>query len=194
MRRGGVLGRGYQLDMSRWVAASRGHARAPALRRREVRECALNVACRQRRHGLLARRGGRFSVAAVRPVGGGCDPDGCGRGGFLSPWRLPVRHDDVAAAHRRRGIGDLLCRTIPAQTQALRLLTRYVGLLDDEQALATPELQRHVVTHIRDLARWRLAPTATPSRSPMAAEGVRRGCVRSKRTSSAASLAACSVG
>ena len=51
-----------------------------------------------------------------------------------------------------RNAGDLLGRTIPAQTPALQLLTRYLGILDDERALATPALQRHVVTHIHDLA------------------------------------------
>ena len=50
-----------------------------------------------------------------------------------------------------RNVGDLLGRTIPAQTPALHLLTRYLGLLDDEQALATPELQHQIAMHIQDL-------------------------------------------
>ena len=43
-------------------------------------------------------------------------------------------------------------RWIPRETPALRLLMGYVGVLQDEDALATPELRRLVVSHIHDLA------------------------------------------
>jgi AraC-like DNA-binding protein len=43
-------------------------------------------------------------------------------------------------------------RRIPRETPALRLLMNYVGVLQDEDALATPELRRLVVSHIHDLA------------------------------------------
>ena len=46
---------------------------------------------------------------------------------------------------------DSSCRRIPGNTPSLQLLTRYLDVLEDEDALATPELQQSVVAHIRDL-------------------------------------------
>lgn len=40
---------------------------------------------------------------------------------------------------------------IPAGTPALRLLTRYVGALDEAEAFETPELRRQAVAHVYDL-------------------------------------------
>jgi AraC-like DNA-binding protein len=49
------------------------------------------------------------------------------------------------------GLNDLICRRIPAGTPALRLLARYLDVLDDTAILATPCLQQHVATHVHDL-------------------------------------------
>jgi AraC-like DNA-binding protein len=49
------------------------------------------------------------------------------------------------------GLDDAICRRIPAETPALRLLTAYLGVLEDPDTLATTELQRHAATHIQDL-------------------------------------------
>lgn len=46
---------------------------------------------------------------------------------------------------------DAYGRPIPADNPALRLLTRYVGILDEAETFAAPELRRQVVTHIHDL-------------------------------------------
>lgn len=43
------------------------------------------------------------------------------------------------------------CRPIPADNPALRLLTRYIGILQEAESLATPDLRRQVVPHIHDL-------------------------------------------
>jgi AraC-like DNA-binding protein len=49
------------------------------------------------------------------------------------------------------GPGDRFMWPLPADTGALRLLMRYLDILDDKQALSTPELRRVVTTHILDL-------------------------------------------
>jgi AraC-like DNA-binding protein len=43
------------------------------------------------------------------------------------------------------------CRPIPAESPALQLLTRYIGILEQAGAFAVPELRRQAVTHIHDL-------------------------------------------
>jgi len=49
------------------------------------------------------------------------------------------------------GIEELAMRVIPRGNEALRLLTIYLQSLHDDLALATPELQRLVATHVQDL-------------------------------------------
>ena len=46
---------------------------------------------------------------------------------------------------------DMLMRSLPANTEALRLLALYIRELDDGYRLATPELLGAVVTHLVDL-------------------------------------------
>jgi AraC-like DNA-binding protein len=48
-------------------------------------------------------------------------------------------------------LDDLALRPIPRDSQPLRLLRRYMRLLEDEEELATPELRHAVVAHIHDL-------------------------------------------
>ncbi len=50
-----------------------------------------------------------------------------------------------------RGLDTAYCRRIPADSAALRLLRRYVGILEEAATFADPDLQRHAVTHIHDL-------------------------------------------
>ena len=54
---------------------------------------------------------------------------------------------------------DRTARFIPRDTSALRLLTSYIRVLDDNQALSTPELRRILVGHIHDLTALVLNPT-----------------------------------
>src|SRR5882762_6845034 len=42
-------------------------------------------------------------------------------------------------------------RPIPADNPALRLLTRYIGIIEETESLAAPDLRRQAVTHIHDL-------------------------------------------
>jgi len=42
-------------------------------------------------------------------------------------------------------------RRIPVDNTALQLLTQYVGVLEDTEALAAPDLRRQAITHIHDL-------------------------------------------
>ena len=46
---------------------------------------------------------------------------------------------------------DAFMRPVPRETEALRLLTRYLSLFDDQQSLSTPELRSLVVSHVYDL-------------------------------------------
>jgi AraC-like DNA-binding protein len=46
---------------------------------------------------------------------------------------------------------DNLGRAMPMRGEALRLLTRYIGILDEHQPLETPELSSAVVSHVHDL-------------------------------------------
>jgi AraC-like DNA-binding protein len=59
-------------------------------------------------------------------------------------------------------IADLdavLVRPIPADSEALRLLVSYSGILQDEDALATPKVRSIVATHLHDLAALAIGAT-----------------------------------
>jgi AraC-like DNA-binding protein len=49
------------------------------------------------------------------------------------------------------GLSTHFCQRIPADNTALRLLTQYVGILEEADTLEEPDLQRHAITHIHDL-------------------------------------------
>lgn len=62
---------------------------------------------------------------------------------------LHIPYADLAALVPN--VEDAIVRPIPRGTQALRLLTGYLGVLQHQEELATPELRRSVVSHIHDL-------------------------------------------
>jgi AraC-like DNA-binding protein len=68
------------------------------------------------------------------------------------------------------------CSRVPAQSSALRLLTCYVGILDDE-TLSTPDLRHNAVTHIHDLMALAIGATRD------AAEVAKRRGVQAARLS-----------
>ena len=73
-----------------------------------------------------------------------------------------------------------LMRRVPWKTAALRLLTRYVGILDEEMPMLTPELQHAAITHIYDLAAMALG--APRDAGEMAAgRGIRAGRLRAAK-------------
>jgi AraC-like DNA-binding protein len=75
-----------------------------------------------------------------------------GRGFTL---RLPR----AALAPLVTNIDDAVLRLIPRGTGALKLMASYVGMLGDDEALATPELRRLVVTQLYDLVALAIGAT-----------------------------------
>jgi AraC-like DNA-binding protein len=90
-------------------------------------------------------------LTLVRPVAGQSL-------GFLIPFKT--------LAPLVRDIDEAVMRPIPRDTEALRLLTGYLGLLDDDFPLASAELRHAVISHIQDLVV--LAVGATRDASAMA--------------------------
>jgi AraC-like DNA-binding protein len=70
---------------------------------------------------------------------------------------------------------DALMRPLPADSCTLKLLMRYLAILDEEESLATPELRRAVASHIHDLCALAIGATRD------AAEIARRRGLRSAR-------------
>ena len=56
-------------------------------------------------------------------------------------------------------INDALIRPIQEDNQALKLMRAYARVLNDVEAIATPELRRAVTVHMHDLAALVLGPT-----------------------------------
>jgi AraC-like DNA-binding protein len=74
-------------------------------------------------------------------------------------------------------IGAVVARRIPRETEALRLLAGYIASLRDEDALATPELQNVVVTHVHDLLGVALGATRDAAQAA-SGRGVRAARLR----------------
>src|SRR6266481_76154 len=71
-------------------------------------------------------------------------------------YRLPGEYINVRAPRRTlsplvAGLDAAYGRPIPADNPALRLLTRYIGIIEETESLAAPDLQWQAVTHIHDL-------------------------------------------
>jgi AraC-like DNA-binding protein len=76
---------------------------------------------------------------------------------------------------------DALVRPLPPNAGVLRLLLNYVEVLEDENTMKTPELQRAVATHIHDLCA--LAIGATRDAAEIAAgRGLRAARLRTIKT------------
>jgi hypothetical protein len=70
---------------------------------------------------------------------------------------LALRLRRAALAPLVRNVDAMLVRPVPAQNEALRLLTRYIGVLD-EAPPASAAVARLATTHIYDLAALALGP------------------------------------
>ena len=57
------------------------------------------------------------------------------------------------------GIEDAFARPLPPDIGALRLLLRYLDVIEDEHALKTPELRRAATTHVHDLCALAIGAT-----------------------------------
>ena len=72
--------------------------------------------------------------------------------------KVPTYGEYINVRAPRRTLSSLVAgldaaygRPIPADNPALRLLTRYIGIIEETESLAAPDLQRQAVTHIHDL-------------------------------------------
>jgi AraC-like DNA-binding protein len=87
--------------------------------------------------------------------------------------RVPVRLLSPLVAELEASYG----RTIPADSPALQLLVGYIAVLDEMDAIVTPELELQVATHIHDL--MALAIGATRDAEEIAkSRGVRAAWLR----------------
>jgi AraC-like DNA-binding protein len=57
------------------------------------------------------------------------------------------------------GLEDTYARRVPPDAGALRLLVRYLDILEDDHVLRTPELQHPIATHIHDLCALAIGAT-----------------------------------
>ena len=79
------------------------------------------------------------------------------------------------------GLEDAFMRPVPRDVEALKLLTHYVRLFDDQQSLATVELRSLMVNHVYDLVA--LALGATHDAAAIASErGVRAARLHAIKT------------
>jgi AraC-like DNA-binding protein len=86
------------------------------------------------------------------------------------------------------GLNDAYNRVIPGNSDALNLLFSYLKVLENQEAVATPELQHVLVTHVYDLAA--LALGASRSTAELAKErGLRAARLRAIKEDIAAHLA-----
>ena len=81
---------------------------------------------------------------------------------------LALRLPRAALTASVRNVEDLYCRRIPGDLLPLQLLRRYLTVLNDVDAIATPDLQQAVANHIIDLIAVTLGATREAAQ---AAEG-----------------------
>lgn len=101
-------------------------------------------------HRVVLQRG---REAAVSP-GGGVITTNAETSTIMLPG--PGRFACIAVprkliAARVPRVDDMVARTLPPDAGALRLLSTYLGVLEDEEALRSPGLRTAVATHIYDL-------------------------------------------
>jgi AraC-like DNA-binding protein len=86
------------------------------------------------------------------------------------------------------GFEDSLMRPLSGDAGILRVLTHYLDILDDQAALATPELRRAVATHIQDLCVLAMAATRDAAERALG-RGLRAARLRAVKTQIAQNLA-----
>ena len=107
--------------------------------------------------------------------------------GYVPAQLLNFRFNRQRLSARLSHVEEALVRAVPKDNQALRLLKSYVGVLNDEQALATPSLRVAVDDHLHDLIA--LALGATRDASELAKRrGVRFARLRAIQADIAANL------
>jgi AraC-like DNA-binding protein len=107
----------------------------------------------------------------------------CGARSRAIVLRLPR----AALAQRVPGLDDVIGRGLPRALEALRLLSRYVRLLRDENALLCPALGGLAAAHVTDLIALALGPT--PDAGQLAQKrGVRAARLRAMQADIRANL------
>ncbi len=76
-----------------------------------------------------------------------------------APEILAVSLPRVSLAPLLQDSDAALVRPVPSESEALRLLVRYLGIFQDMPALASPELQRLATAHVCDLVAMALGAT-----------------------------------
>jgi AraC-like DNA-binding protein len=100
---------------------------------------------------------------------------------------LFARFPHKAVAPLVPSLYDRVARPIPRSTEALHLLTTYFRVLEDNQALATPDLRQLVVRHVYELVALVLNPSR--EQQAIAAGGLRAGRLTAIKTYIADNLA-----
>lgn len=80
--------------------------------------------------------------------------------GHIPSRLLNLRFDRSLLSSLTPDIDAALVRPIARHNPALKMLIKYCAIMDDADALATPELRRAVVLHMHDLASLALGATA----------------------------------
>lgn len=107
--------------------------------------------------------------------------------GNVSSRLLNFRLDRSLLSSLTPDVDAALVRPVARDNSALQMLIRYAGIMDDMDALATPELRRAVVLHMHDLAG--LALGATSDGAQIAGQrGVRMARLRAIKDDIAANL------
>lgn len=100
---------------------------------------------------------------------------------------LNLRLDRSMLSSMTPDVDAALVRPVARDNPALQMLIRYTGIMDDMDALATPELRRAVVLHMHDLAGLALGATSDGARIA-GQRGVRMARLRAMKDDIAASL------
>jgi AraC-like DNA-binding protein len=124
--------------------------------------------------GRVLHHRGRESVVhqgeAILSAGGEVSMTELPESRYLT-FRLPRKPMTALVA----GLDDCVARPIQRDTEALRLLVDYAGVLEDGHAMATPGLRHLAVTHMHDLVALALGATGD------ATEAAKLGGVRAAR-------------
>ena len=119
----------------------------------------------QRGREVNSGPGGAFLISCAEP----------GVTSLPAPGRvLSLRFAHARLIELVPDIDDRVMRPIPRDIAALRLLRSYLGVLDDDEALETPELRLTIVAHIHELM-------ALAIRGASELAGIERGGVRAAR-------------
>ena len=91
--------------------------------------------------------------------------------------RVPLRLMSPLVADLDAAYG----RRIPAQSTALQLLTRYIGILEETETFAGADLRRQVVTHIHDLIALAIGATRDATEIAKSSRGARGAVAHDQR-------------